>query len=155
MSLTLEACVREVLDVVMLVSRVIRLQMRSHRAPQMSVPQFRALLFVRRKPQVSISELADHLGLTRPTTTALVDKLVRSGWMVREGDVSDRRRVRLGLTRAGEAILASAEQQTQAYFVQRLGHLSEEERTCVFQAMQILRRYVLPEEKDLLREDKR
>lgn len=140
----LERCVQEVLEVVMGVSRVIRSQMRRHRDPRMSVPQFRALIFIRRQ-MASVSDLAEHLGLTRPTTTALVDKLVRMGWVERVGDVHDRRRVRLRLTQAGEAILVAAQAQTQAYFLDLLAGLSPAERECVVQAMQILRRHVLAE----------
>ncbi len=144
MAADLEHCVQEVVDVVMEVSRVIRSQMRRHRDPRMSVPQFRALIFIRRQ-MASVSDLAEHLGLTRPTTTALVDKLVRMGWVERVGDARDRRRVRLRLTQAGEAILAAAQAQTHAYFLGLLAGLSPSERNCVFQAMQILRRSVLTE----------
>ncbi|KPL83847.1 hypothetical protein SE15_00970 [Thermanaerothrix daxensis] len=144
MTADLEHCVQEVVDVVMGVSRVIRSQMRRHRDPRMSVPQFRALIFIRRQ-MASVSDLAEHLGLTRPTTTALVDKLVRMGWVERVGDARDRRRVRLRLTQAGEAILAAAQARTQTYFLSLLAGLSPSERDCVLQAMQILRRSVLTE----------
>ncbi|MCX8024230.1 MAG: MarR family transcriptional regulator [Thermanaerothrix sp.] len=143
MNTDLEACVQEVLDVVMGVSRTIRGQMRRHRDPRMSVPQFRALIFIRRQVTATASGLAEHLGLTRPSTTALVDNLVRMGWVERTGDERDRRRVCLRLTAEGEAILEAAQAQTHAYFRALLSELSPAERECVVQAMQILRRHVL------------
>jgi DNA-binding MarR family transcriptional regulator len=139
----LDACVQDVLEVVMGVSRAIRSQMRRHRDPRMSVPQFRALIFIRRQATATASELAEHLGLTRSSTTTLVDNLVRMGWVERTGDEQDRRRVRLRLTAAGEAILESAQAQTQAHFRALLAGLSPTERECVSQAMYILRCHIL------------
>jgi DNA-binding MarR family transcriptional regulator len=143
MNTDLETCVQDVLDVVMGVSRTIRGQMRRHRDPRMSVPQFRALIFIRRQATATASELAEYLGLTRPSTTALVDNLVRMRWVERTGDDQDRRRVRLRLTAAGEAILEAAQAQTHAYFRALLSELAPAERECVVQAMHILRRHVL------------
>lgn len=42
--------------------------------------------------------LADRLGLSRPATTALLDRLARAGMVERVRDLPDRRQVRLALT---------------------------------------------------------
>lgn len=42
---------------------------------------------------LTAGEIARHLGLTSGAVTGLVDRLERAGWVVRERDPSDRRRV--------------------------------------------------------------
>ena len=72
----LDECARQLLDTAPQIMRFIRAEMRSHRGHDLSVPQFRTLTFVNRNPEVSLSHLADHLGLTLPSTSKLVDGLV-------------------------------------------------------------------------------
>lgn len=51
--------------------------------------------------------LGDQIGLTSGSTTVLIDRLVEAGYAKREADPDDGRRVRVVLTRAGEAELRS------------------------------------------------
>ncbi|MBC7259933.1 MAG: MarR family transcriptional regulator [Chloroflexi bacterium] len=134
-----EECAREVLDVVPLVMRAIRAEMRSHRTPDLSVPQFRALLFLRRTPGASLSQVADHLGLTPPSASKLVDGLVARGLLARQDSQTDRRRVVLTVTPAGEAILDSALESTQAHLAETLARLDGDSRAAVISAMRALR----------------
>lgn len=135
-----ETCAPHVMDTVPLVMRVIRVEMRSHRTPDLSVPQFRALLFVSRRAGVSLSEVAEHLGLTLPSVSKLIDRLVERDLMIRERASDDRRRVILTLTLAGQKALQSATQATQARLAELLGALSPEECATVIEAMHLLRR---------------
>jgi DNA-binding MarR family transcriptional regulator len=64
-----EDCARELLDVVPLVTRSIRREIRQHRAEGLSVPQFRTLLFLRRNPGASLIDVADHFAGRRPSGT--------------------------------------------------------------------------------------
>lgn len=50
---------------------------------------------------LSPSELADRIGVTRPTVTGLIEGLKRQGFIERERDLHDRRRVVLTLTTKG------------------------------------------------------
>lgn len=134
-----EECAREVLDVVPLVMRAIRAEMRSHRTPDLSVPQFRALLYLRHHPGTSLSAVSDHLGLTPPSTSKLVDGLVARGLLTRETSPSDRRRVMLLVTPPGEAILQAASEATLARLAEALARLDEGGRAAVLEAMQALR----------------
>lgn len=52
---------------------------------------------------LSMSELADHVLITRPTATRIVDRLVGRGWIDRRDDEVDRRIIRLELTAVGRA----------------------------------------------------
>ena len=44
-------------------------------AADLSVPQFRTLLFLRRHPGASLSEVAEHIGLTLPSISKMIDRL--------------------------------------------------------------------------------
>ncbi len=72
----LDECARQLLDTTPQIMRFIRAEMRSHRGHDLSVPQFRTLTFINRNPEASLSNLANHLGLTLPSTSKLVDGLV-------------------------------------------------------------------------------
>ena len=101
----LDECARQLLDTTPQIMRFIRAEMRSHRGHDLSVPQFRTLTFVNRNPEVSLSHLADHLGLTLPSTSKLVDGLVNQKIIIRHKSKEDRRRLTLALTKSGEDIL--------------------------------------------------
>ncbi|HYB84434.1 MAG TPA: MarR family transcriptional regulator [archaeon] len=134
-----DECAHEVLDVVPLAMRVIRKKLREHGTQLLSVPQFRTLLFISRNQGASLSEVADHIGLTLPSMSALVDGLVARNFVVRRTHQDDRRRVDLKLTEKGEATLQSARKETQEYLKQRFTGLSEAERGAVVKGMRILR----------------
>jgi DNA-binding MarR family transcriptional regulator len=136
---TLDVCAREVLDVVPLAMRVIRKQLREHGTQFLSVPQFRTLLFISRNRGASLSEVADHIGLTLPSMSTLVDGLVARNFVIRRTHQDDRRRMDLTLTERGENTLQSARKGTQEYLKGRLSRLSETERATVVQGMRITR----------------
>jgi DNA-binding MarR family transcriptional regulator len=135
----LEECAREVLDVVPLVMRGIRKQLRKHSARVLSIPQFRTLLFISRHKGASLSDVAEHIGLTLPSMSTLIDGLVTRDFVVRRTHHDDRRRMTLMLTERGETTLRSARQGTQAYLTERLSCFSETERGTVVRGMRILK----------------
>ena len=101
-----DRCAREILDTVPLVMRVVRTEMRRRSGEVISVPQFRALAFVHRHPGVSLAGVAEHLGVTPPTASTIVDRLVRARLLVRTADPRERRRVALALTPSGARMFA-------------------------------------------------
>jgi DNA-binding MarR family transcriptional regulator len=56
----------------------------------------------------TVSDLAKHMGVTASTMSIAVDRLVKLGYVVRELDEADRRRVRLRLTDAGVRVCAES-----------------------------------------------
>jgi len=139
MSVTVEESARELLEVVPIVMREIRVQMRSQGSLELTIPQFRVLNFVSRNRGCSLLEVADHLGLTSPSASTLVDALIERGLMTREEDPMDRRRVRLAVTSRGKAILEDATNATLEYLTGKLAGINAEEREVVARAMKILR----------------
>ncbi|MGI5241505.1 MarR family winged helix-turn-helix transcriptional regulator [Dactylosporangium sp. CA-139066] len=69
--------------------------------------QFKVLMMLRRagSPYTqSPSRLADLLGLTRGALSARLAAMEEAGWIAREADTGDRRRVHVRLTEAGNAV---------------------------------------------------
>lgn len=139
MDVSAEQTSHRLLEVVPLVMRAIRAEMRSHRTPDLSVAQFRTLGFVDRNPGVSLSDVAEHMGLALPSISKLVDGLTNRGLASRRESREDRRRRELRLTRAGSGLLAAARSAAQKQLAQRLAGLSAGERAVVAQAMALLR----------------
>jgi MarR family transcriptional regulator for hemolysin len=139
-----DAIAREILDIVPIIMRVIRAEMRSHRSADLAVPQFRALLFISRNPGSSLLAVAYHLGLTPPTVSKMVDGLVLNHLVSRESSRTDRRRVNLTLTAQGQAILEKARDGAQVRLAKTLSRLNPEEGETVLQAMKLLQPLFLP-----------
>ncbi len=140
-----EVCAQEILDVVPLVMCTIRRELRSHRSAELSLPQFRTLGYLNRQPDVSLSEVAEHIGLSLPTMSKMVDGLVERGLVTREEDSVDRRRMVLCLTQEGHASMDAALKATRAYLAGLLAGLSDEQRAGVVAAMDVLRPVFMPD----------
>lgn len=128
-----------VLETIPLVMRVIRREFRSHRGPGFNVPEFRSLAFINRSPGASLSELAEHIGIEAPTASKLVETLVQRGLVRRQEDPRDRRRMSLTILPKGKKSIDEAIEHTRQFMVQRLAHLSDEERKTVLSAMALLK----------------
>jgi DNA-binding MarR family transcriptional regulator len=139
MQTSTEECAHEVLEVVPLVMRIVRTEMRRGRATGISVPQFRTLLFLERQPGASLTAVAEYLGLTLPSMSALVEGLVERKLVDRSAAASDRRRVTLALTARGQSTLAAARQATLAQLAKKLAELSPAGRAAVVQGLETLR----------------
>ena len=95
------------------VMRAIRDEVRRQGAPHFSIPQLRTLAFLHRRPGACLSHLAEHLGVSRPTASNLVERLLRRGMLTRATDPQERRRVILTLTPLGARHFQQARQSAQ------------------------------------------
>jgi DNA-binding MarR family transcriptional regulator len=130
-------CSEQLLEVTPLVWRRIRAEMRRRTMRDLSVPQFNALNFISHHPQASLNVVAEHLGLTAPTTSKLIQKLVSDGVVDRTVAV-DRRRICLSLTSSGKAALSLARSETREQLAERLKALSIDELAAVSVALRAL-----------------
>jgi DNA-binding MarR family transcriptional regulator len=137
-------CAGQVLETVPLVMRAIRAEMRSHRTPDISVPQFRVLAFLKRREGASLSDVAEHIGLALPAMSKMVDGLVARRLVRRGTRADDRRRLTLSLTAPGRAMHESARAATQSSLAQRLAMLSPSDRARVAGAMGLVQRLFTP-----------
>ena len=75
----------------------------------LSLPQYRLLLFLSRAPEQRAAVLAGSLDVSPPSLTALVDGCVARGLVERVTSPEDRRRVLHLVTAAGHDLLARAD----------------------------------------------
>jgi DNA-binding MarR family transcriptional regulator len=132
-----EELAHELMDSVPLIMRAIRAEMRSHRESDLSVAQFRAMVYIHRNPAASLSQVADHLGLTPPSTSALIEELVQRGLVARKEVKENRRQIQLDLTVPGKTMLSSAQALTASHLAQILDKLNASEKE---QALEILQK---------------
>ena len=137
-SLTAE-CAHEIIDVVPIIMRVIRSKLREHGAVEMSIPHFRTLTYIYNKNGASLSDVAEHIGLSLSAMSTLVDGLVSAGLMVRDENREDRRRVTLSLTRRGRAKLDSAYKATGIQLAKSLRRLSSNDCARIIADLRILK----------------
>jgi DNA-binding MarR family transcriptional regulator len=67
--------------------------------------QHQALLAIRAENGLTVGELADRLSLKPHSATGLVDRLVKSGLLVRQTPQQDRRRAELAMTDKSDGLL--------------------------------------------------
>ncbi len=140
-----DACAQEILDVVPVVMRTIRAEMRRHRTADLSVPQFRTLAFIDRQTDASLSDVAEHIGLTLPSMSKIVEGLVARKLVTRQTHATDRRRMMLALTARGQTALQTSREATRACLAEDLAGLTERQRETIGQAMEILRPVFTPQ----------
>jgi DNA-binding MarR family transcriptional regulator len=104
----------------------------------LTVPQVRVLRYVNREPDCRLRDLAEHLYISAPSASALMNRLARQGLLRVEVPAEDRRRVRLSLTAAGQAMLARATELNQAALRARLQGLQPQELAAIDGALQRL-----------------
>jgi DNA-binding MarR family transcriptional regulator len=138
-------CSARLIEVVPLIMKRIRGELRSRTMPGLNVPQFRTLTYLRRHPEASLSDVAGHLGLTPPTVSKMIQKLVEQEIIMRHTS-SDRRRVCLSLSEEGIAALKKAREETLRQLAENLKTLSEEELTTLSSALEVLGRVFLRNE---------
>ncbi|MFN8595883.1 MAG: MarR family winged helix-turn-helix transcriptional regulator [Anaerolineae bacterium] len=134
-----DTCAQEMLEVVPSIMRTIRTEMRRHRAADLSVPQFRTLAFIDRGDQPSLSDVAEHIGLTLPSMSKIVDGLVARKLITRQTHPTDRRRLVLALTRSGQTALETSRKATRACLAEDLATLSDADRANIVRALETLR----------------
>ena len=103
----------------------VRLQVWERRG--ITLPQLRILSRVRARPGVDLRGLACDLGITASGASQQVDKLVAGGFLLRQEDPQDRRRMRLQLADLGEQAMGEISSASRAYLEAVLGVLSNRE----------------------------
>jgi DNA-binding MarR family transcriptional regulator len=110
-----DQCAQAIMETVPPVMRAIREEVRRKGAPHFSIPQLRTLAYLHRRPGACLFHLAEHLGVSRPTASNLVERLVRRGMLTRVADPQERRRVVLALTPLGARHFQKARRSAQAW----------------------------------------
>ena len=94
------------------------LRLRAWEERGVTLPQLRILFSLREQPGATTSALAANLGLTMPTVSGQVDKLVKAGLVARGSSPDDRRVIPLRLTDEGQATVGEIRVGNQAYLAE-------------------------------------
>ena len=89
--------------------------------------QLRILTLLQQEGSAAVGQIAAHLGVTLPSVTATVDRLVQQELVSREDDPNDRRRVINRLTPNGATLLERLQEGRRARLVSALGKLTSAE----------------------------
>jgi DNA-binding MarR family transcriptional regulator len=106
------------------------------RSVGLTAPQFRALQIVAAKEHCTATEIAQRMRITQATVTALVDKLVRQGMVVRERSQTDRRQTNIVTTDRGRQAIANAPDPLQQRFVRKFSTMEDWEQAALIAALE-------------------
>jgi DNA-binding MarR family transcriptional regulator len=82
---------------------------------ELTFVQSNVMMAIEERGELSIKELADTLHVSRPSASAMVDRLVEMGMLVREQSQLDRREVRVRLSPSGAVHFQEMERQILEY----------------------------------------
>lgn len=101
----------------------------------LTVTQLRLLSQLYEQEGLSNAELADRLYVTRPSVSALLERLERGGFIRREVSPSDRRGICIWLEERGRQAVSSVREETQEYMARLMGGLEVDQlgqlRSCL------------------------
>ncbi|MTH52927.1 MarR family transcriptional regulator [Bacillus mangrovi] len=95
---------------------------------QVTPPQFVALQWLLDHGDMTVGELAGRMYLACSTTTDLVDRMEKAGFVERIRDANDRRVVRVHLLEEGARIIEEVIEKRQNYLSDLLVHFDESEK---------------------------
>ncbi len=93
-----------------------------------SLAHFEVLKYVAERGDPTMKSLSDHLRITPPSASALVDALVDKKLLSRSYSPNDRRTIRITLTASSQRLLASLYKTKASVFTTMLKNLNKEER---------------------------
>ena len=92
-----------------------------------SMQQLRAIYVLRDEEVATVGRLAELFGIGLPAASILADRLVRAGYVERNEDTADRRRVLLTLTRAGVQLVTDLQEGSHLLLRRWMARLSAED----------------------------
>ncbi len=95
---------------------------------QMPLAQMETLRFIGENKKVLMKQVADFLAITPPSATALINNLVKMGYVERGSDKKDRRAIHLSLTKKGAVILKRGIKDRCESLAKLLDNLSDKEQ---------------------------
>ena len=106
----------------------------------LSMPQFSIMMQLHYRGACGMSEISERFEVSPAAASQLVDKLVQSGFIVREEDPNDRRAKLLNLTEKGEELIRQGIEERYRWVDQLAENLTDEERVQISEALDIMTR---------------
>lgn len=104
----------------------------------LTLAQMKVLFVLLWHDSISVSEVAERLGIGQPTASHLVDRLVRAGWAMRQENPANRRYTLVQLSEQGRSMVERLRQGRLEQLRTCLHHLSLDELIVVQQGLQTL-----------------
>ena len=98
--------------------------------------QYHALTAIREMGECSVNDLTDKLGIAQSTTSQLVDRLVKGGYLRRETFAGDRRRMVVALSKAGTQMMEWRKQSLLKAYTRILLMLNEHDQEMLEEAFE-------------------
>lgn len=114
-------------EILMEIGRRLHVEFDAHMVSGITGSQFFVLQKINAKGRLTVSEVAEKLSVSLSAITALVDRLVQAGLVVRSRDDQDRRLVWLEATEKGKEILARCMEGRKQVAAKYFGQLSDED----------------------------
>jgi DNA-binding MarR family transcriptional regulator len=114
--------------------------LRFARSTGLSMPQFSLMSQMYHRGACGMSGISERFEITPAAASQLVDKLVQSGYVMREEDPTDRRAKTLNLTDKGRQLMEQGNEERHRWVNDLAGKLTAEERARVVEALELMTR---------------
>jgi DNA-binding MarR family transcriptional regulator len=140
----MKQCHEELVDAAMLAQRQVVQALHAAAEPtwlqlELTMGQVKAL-FTLADDALTVSQLADRLGIGKPAASILVERLVQLRLVTRTEDQSDRRRTLVRLTAESTVLVEQLREGGQGTFRAWLGQMDDDDLTALVQGLQALSR---------------
>lgn len=136
---TSTSCSRDILESIPVVMHYLRRGIRRELGDKASVPQIRALSFIRRNPASTLTTVSEYLAVSNATTSSIVDRLVKKGLVTRVEDPKERRCLQLSLTQKGQAEYSVVQEVLIAELTKVLMRLPDDQVKQIQEGLRILK----------------
>ena len=103
-----------------------------------TLAQCQAIVEIGREKVISLTDLADLVGLDKSTMSRTINNLVRAGFVHREQDENNRRYVAIRLTDRGSTLYRDIENSMTDYYQRLLGSIQKEKQAQVNESLTLL-----------------
>ena len=104
----------------------------------LSMPQFSLMTQLYHRGACGMSGISERFEITPAAASQMVDKLVQSGYIVREEDPTDRRAKTLNLTTKGRQLIDAGNEERYRWVEDLAGKLNAEERARIVEALDVM-----------------
>jgi DNA-binding MarR family transcriptional regulator len=111
---------------------------------ELTIGQLKVMMILTGHPGMTISQLAESLAISKPSTSILVDRLVQQALLQRTEDEADRRRTLVTLTAAGNDLTTRLRQGNIERLVQWYSALAPDDLAALRRGLEALAKVATP-----------
>lgn len=95
---------------------------------KVTIPQFAILNFLNTEGEHKMTDMAKFMNVSTAAITGIIDRLAKSGYVIRRPNPDDRRIIRVKLTSRGHGLVKKSFQQRRQMIIDMFGKISQKER---------------------------